>query len=172
MVFASKLLVDSLISYNISDEYDHDSNLLPILSTWNLWTMVRPLEKKKHFKKTDIKKLIDMLKGELTGSVQTAPKSTQELDQQMDALVTVLTKAIDASTPMLQVSPRFIPGFDKECKEVQMKACHLKKKVKKEPSPELWEEYKQAQAFKKRLISKKKREAYREYCSFSRQTQN
>lgn len=38
--------------------------------------MIRPLEKKKHFKKTDIKNLVDTLKGELTGSIQTAPKST------------------------------------------------------------------------------------------------
>ena len=127
--------------------------------------MVRPLEEKKHFKKTDIKKLVDTLKGELTDSVQTAPKSTQELDQQVGALVAALTKAIDASTPMLQVSPRSIPGFDKECKEAQMRARRLKKKFKKEPSPELWEEYKQARAFKGSLISKKKREAYKEYCS-------
>lgn len=126
--------------------------------------MIRPLEKKKHFKKTDIKKLINTLKGELNGSVQTASKSTQEVDQQVDALITALTKAIDTSTAMLQVSSRFIPGFDKECKEAQMKARRLKKKFKKELLPELWEKYKQAQAFKRMLISKKKREAYREYC--------
>ena len=69
LVFATKLVVDSLISYNTSDKHDHNSNHLPILSTWNLQKMVRPLEKKKHFKKTDIKKLVDMLKGELTGSI-------------------------------------------------------------------------------------------------------
>lgn len=79
--------------------------------------MVRLLDKKKHFKKTDIKKLVNTLKGELTGSVQTAPKSTQELDQQVNALDTALTKAIDASTLMLQVFPRSIPDFNKKCKE-------------------------------------------------------
>lgn len=30
--------------------------------------MLRPLERKKHFKKIDIKKLVDMLKSELTDS--------------------------------------------------------------------------------------------------------
>lgn len=106
--------------------------------------MVCPLEKKKHFKKTDIKKLVNTLKGELTGSVQTAPKSTQQFDQQIDTLVAVLIKAIDTSTLILRVSPRSIPGFDEEYKKAQIRACHLKKKFKKEPSPELWEEFKQA----------------------------
>lgn len=81
LVFAIKLLVDSLISCNTLDEHNHDSPHLLILSTWNVRTIVCPLEKKKHFKKTDIKKLVDMLKGELTDSLQTAPESTQELDQ-------------------------------------------------------------------------------------------
>lgn len=136
-VFETKLLVNSMILCDTSDKHDHDSDYLPILLTWNLRTIVRPLEKKKYFKKTDIKKLVDTLKGKLTGRVQTSPKSTQELDQQVDVLVVTFTKAIDASTPMLQVSPRSIPGFDKKCKEVQMKACPLKKKFKKEPPPEL-----------------------------------
>lgn len=74
----------------------------------------------------------------------------------MDTLVVALTKAIDASTSMLRVSPRSIPGFDKECKEAQMKAHCQKKKFKKEPLPELWEEYRQVRAFKGMLISKKK----------------
>ncbi len=57
LVFATKLLVDSLISCNTSDEHDHDSDHLPILSSWNLRKLSRPSEEKRYFKKTDIKKL-------------------------------------------------------------------------------------------------------------------
>ena len=64
LVFATKLLVDNLISCSTLNEHDHDSDYLPIFSSWNLWTMVRPLEKRKYFKKTDIKELVDTLKGE------------------------------------------------------------------------------------------------------------
>lgn len=69
LVFATKLLVDSLILDSTLEKYDYDSNHLLIFSTWNLRTMIRPLKKKKHFKKADIKKLVNTLKGELTGSV-------------------------------------------------------------------------------------------------------
>ena len=117
LVFATKLLVDSLVLCSISDKHNHDSNHLPILLTWNLRTIVCPLEKKKYFKKTDIKKLVNTLKDELTDSVQTIPKSIQKLDQQVDVLVAALIIVIDASTLMLRVSLKSIPSFDVECKE-------------------------------------------------------
>ena len=126
---------------------------------------ITPLEDKRYFKKMDIKKLTAALLNELTDSVRTAPRSTQELHQQVGVLITALTKAIEVSTPILQVSPRSVSGFDEECKKAQMRARRLKKTFQKDPSPELWEKYRQARAFKRRLIDKKKRGAYREYYS-------
>ena len=137
LVFATKLLVDSLISCNISDEHDHDSDHLPILSSWNLRTLSSLLKEKRYFKKTDIKKLTAALLSELTDDVRTAPRSTQELDQQVGILITALTKAIEVSTLILRVSPRSVLGFDEECKEAQMRARRLKKTFQKDPSPEL-----------------------------------
>lgn len=45
------------------------------------------------------------------------PKSIQKLDQYVGVLVIVLTKAINILTLILQISPRFMFGFDKKCKK-------------------------------------------------------
>ena len=55
-------------------------------------------------------------------------------------------------------------GFDEQCKEAQMQALRLKKIFNRNPSAENWEEYRVARAFKGRLINKKKRDSYHEYC--------
>lgn len=163
LVFATKLLVDNLISCQTSDKYDHDSNYLPILSSWNLQTLGRPVEEKRHFKKTDIKKLPDTFLNELRDSIQTVPEFTQELDHQVGILVTAVGKAIEVLTPILRLFPRSIPGFDEECKEAQMRARSLKKSVKKIFHRSFGRNI--DRAFKEKLINMKKQGVYREYCN-------
>ena len=57
-----------------------------------------------------------------------------------------------------------MPGFDEECKELQMRARRLKKAYNRNPSADTWEEYRVARAVKGRVIDKKKRDGYRNYC--------
>lgn len=59
-----------------------------------------------------------------------------------------------------RLSPKSVPGFDEECKEIQMKARKLKKIWKKEETEENWENFWLAQAEKGRVIAKAKRRAY------------
>lgn len=68
------------------------------------------------------------------------------------------------SMPKQRSCARSIPGFDEDCKEAQMQARRLKKIYNQVPSLENWEEYRVARAFKGRLINKKKRNGYCEYC--------
>ena len=87
-----------------------------------------------------------------------------ELDDQVELLVNIIDKAMNVSTCKLQLCAQSIPGFDGECKVAQMQACRLGKIYNQNPSVENWEKYQVARAVKGRLINKKKRNGYCEYC--------
>ena len=55
---------------------------------------------------------------------------------------------------------RFIPRFDEDCKNAQMRAIKLKKIWKKEDINHSWEVFKLAQAKKGRVIVKLKKKIY------------
>ena len=58
-------------------------------------------------------------------------KRPNKLDEKVIFLVNAIDKAIDASTPRARLCLRSVPGFDKKCKDAQMKAKRLKKIWKK-----------------------------------------
>lgn len=87
-----------------------------------------------------------------------------ELDSQLELLIKIINRAINESTPKQRLCARSLPGFDEECKELQMRARRLKKAYNWNPSADTWEEYRVARAVKGRVIDKKKRNGYREYC--------
>lgn len=67
---------------------------------------------------------------------------------------------IDASTLRAKLCLRSILGFDKECKDTQMKARKLKKIWNKEGIEESQEDFRLAQAKKGQVIAKIKKKAY------------
>lgn len=71
---------------------------------------------------------------------------------------------MNMSTLKQQLCAQSISGFDEDCKEAQMQARRLKKIYNQNPSVENWEEYRVARAVKGKLINKKKRNGYCEYC--------
>ncbi len=76
-------------------------------------------------------------------------------------LISAIETAIALAIPKARLSPKSVPGFDKECKETQMKAGRLKKIWKKEGTIESWKEFRLARAEKSRVIANAKRKVYR-----------
>ncbi len=58
---------------------------------------------------------------------QTPISSESELDSQVVLLIKIIDGAMKKTTPKQQLYSRSLPGFDEECKELQMRARQLKK---------------------------------------------
>ena len=148
LIFATDLLSESLISCGIAEEFDHDSDHLPILSQWTLQTVDKPQDSRRLLSKMDNTAMLKTLKDGLANISLASSKTTDELDEKVISLVNAIDKAIDVSTPRARLCPRSVPGFDEECKGAQMRARRLKKIWKKEGTEESWEEFRLARAEK------------------------
>ena len=161
LIFATPLLSESLISCGIEDKFDHDSDHQPILSQWMLQTVDSPLSSRLLLSKMDVPKLKKALLEELVKDPPRHSQTANELDAQVYSLIGAIETAIAQAIPKARLSPKSVPGFDEECKEMQMKARRLKKIWKKEGTVESWEEFRLARAEKGRVIAKAKRKVYR-----------
>lgn len=71
---------------------------------------------------------------------------------------------MNKSIPKQQLCPRFMPRFDEKCKKLQMRAHQLKKAYNQNLSADTREKYCVARVIKKKVIDKKKKDRYRNYC--------
>lgn len=71
--------------------------------------------------------MLKTLQGGLANISLTLSKTFDKLDEKVISLLNVINKAIDASTPQARLCPRSVLGFDKKCKDTQIKAKRLKK---------------------------------------------
>ena len=127
LIFATTVLAESLISCGIAEKFDHDSDHQPILSQWTLQTVDKPQDCRRLLSKMDNTVMIKTLQGGLANISLSSSKIPGELDKKVISLVNAIDKAIDVSTPRARLCLRSVPGFDKECKNAQMKARRLKK---------------------------------------------
>ena len=161
LVFATPLLRQSLITCRTkSDTYGSDH--YPIETRFTLHTIVQENQEKRHFKKTDPEKLRSQMEEELKHLRVHWPETTEDLEQQVEGLITAIHRSIEVSTPMLRICKRSVPGFDEECKEAQMRARRLRKHFMKTHDEVDWEVYVLARNETKSLIRRKKRKEYRE----------
>ena len=161
MIFATLLLTESLIACDIAGDFDHDSDHQPILSKWTMRTIDNPLSSRLLLSKMDIPALKKTLTEELAKDPPCTSTTPDELDIKVHSLISAIDTAMTLAIPKARLSPKSVPGFDEECKEIQMKARRLKKIWKKEETDESWEDFRLARAEKGRVIAKAKRKAYR-----------
>ncbi len=77
--------------------------------------------------KMDVPKLKKGLLEELVKDPPRHSQTANELDEQVYSLIGAIETAIAQAIPKARQSPKSVPGFDEECKEMQMKARRLKK---------------------------------------------
>lgn len=87
LVFGSEGLRENMVFCDISQDYDYDSDHMPILSEWKLQVQEKSEDSRLQFKKTNFCKLCDSLTQGLYHSLQTPALHNDELDDQVELLV-------------------------------------------------------------------------------------
>ena len=136
LIFATPLLLESLISCGIEDKFDHDSDHKPISSQWMLQTVDSPLSLCLLLSKMDVPNLKKSLLEELVKDPPCHTQTANKLDAQVYSLIGAIETAIALPIPKARLSPKSVLGFDEKCKETQMKARRLKKIWKRERTVE------------------------------------
>lgn len=160
LIFATPLLSESIISCNIAGDFNHGSDHQPILSKWTMQTIGNPLIPRFLLSKIDIPLIKRKLKEELAKNPPSLCTTAEQLDAQIDSLISAINTAMNLAIPKAKVSPKSIPEFDEKCKEVQIKARRLKQIWKREETEESWESFRLAWVEKQRVISKAKKAIY------------
>ena len=124
-------------------------------------TVNNPLSPRLLLSKMDIPALKKALTEELAKDLPRTSTTPNELDIKVHFLINAINIAMTLAIPKARLSSKSVPGFDEECREIQMKARRLKKIWKKEEIEESWEDFRLARAEKGRIIAKAKRKAYR-----------
>ena len=119
LTFASENLTSHTMYYKIEGDLDCDSDHLPVVSSVICdWQPAAPT-RKRQWAKMDIPMLQRTLKERLPRvPADTTLDSSQSIDAYVGLIVEALRVSVEASTPWSNLSPRSVPGFDQECKEV------------------------------------------------------
>ena len=104
-------------------------------------TVDNPLSSRFLLSKIDILALKKTLTEELANDPSYTSIMPNKLDFKFHSLINVINIAMTLAIPKARLSPKSVPGFDEECKEMQMKARRLKKTWKKERTEESWEDF-------------------------------
>ena len=99
-------------------------------------TVDNPLSSRLLLSKMDIPALKKTLTEELAKDLPSSSTTPNELDIKVHFLINAIDMAMTLVIPKARLSPKSVPGFDEECKKMQMKARRLKKIWKKEGTKE------------------------------------
>ena len=171
LIFASPGLTAGLVRCNIAKAFDAHSDHLPIYTSFLVGTKQATPKSRKNWKKIDQKKLSELVESgiltrdSLVNCVQhnSMPSNETEIDECVTDLIEVISIAIEASVPTINITPRSKVGFNEECKEAQMRCRRLKRRHSKHHTAESWEEYRQARNYKSYLIKRTMTRQFREF---------
>jgi len=119
LTFGTEGVASRTIYCRVDTSRDCDSDHLPIATaiTWD-WQPAAP-RKKRLWTKTNLLRLRQTVKEKLPPELETRElDSIEHIDEHIESIVNALQAGIDASTPWSNPSPRSIPGFGPECKDI------------------------------------------------------
>lgn len=163
LTFASEDVASRTIHCQVDKNLDCDSDHLPIAIAidWN-WQSATPT-KKRMWTKTNLPVLRQTVQEHLSGLNDTvALKDKDAIDELVSSLAQALDAGIEASTPWSNPSPRSIPGFNQECKDICAEVQQLRRQWQRTRLDEDYEAYRQARNKKGRHIRKTLRDTHRQ----------
>jgi len=89
-------------------------------------------------------------------------RNKESIDECVSSIINALKAGIEASTPWSNPSPRSIPGFDQECKDICREVQQLRRRWQRTRNDEDYEAYRNARNGKGRHIRKTLRNTYRQ----------
>ena len=162
LTFASADLAARTIYCKVDTSLDHDSDHLPIATAidWS-WQPATP-SKKRLWTKTNLPLLRQTLENRIPSVTDiTELKDNESIDEYIQSIVEALDAGVDASTPWSNPSPRSIPGFDQECKDICTEVQQLRRRWQRTRLEDDYEAYRAARNRKGRHIQKILRNTYR-----------
>ncbi|OAQ57795.2 reverse transcriptase [Pochonia chlamydosporia 170] len=155
LTFASEDLTSHVTHCKIDRSLDCDSDHLPISVAieWE-WKVATPI-RKRLWSKTNIPILRQIVKDSLPQDCNNiALRNEDNIDTLVCSIVGALNAGIEASTPLSNPSPRSIPGFDQECKDICTEVQRLRRRWQRTRQDDEYEAYRQARNRKGRHIQK------------------
>jgi len=163
LTFGTEGVASRTIYCRVDTSRDCDSDHLPIATAiaWD-WQPATPV-KKRVWTKTNLAWLREIVKDQLPPQPKASELGTKgRIDQHVDSIINALRHGIDASTPWSNPSPRSIPGFGPECKEIYREVQQLRRRWQRTRLEDDYEAYRQARNNKGRLIQKTLRNTHRQ----------
>jgi ribonuclease HI len=163
LTFASEDIASRVIHCRIDSRLDHDSDHLPIATTIDWSWQPAPLLRKRLWAKTNVL----LLRQTVQNRLPQVPNATElqdegSIDSYVTAIVDALGAGIDASTPWSNPSPRSIPGFDQECKDICAEVQRLRRRWQQTRLNDDYEAYREACNRKGRHIRRTLRNTHRQ----------
>jgi ribonuclease HI len=163
LTFASEDIASRVIHCRIDTRLDHDSDHLPIATTIDWSWQPAPPSRKRLWAKTNVPLLQQTVKNRLPQ----VPKATElqdeeSFDRYVSAIIGAIDAGIEASTPWSNPSPRSIPGFDQECKDICAEVQQLRRRWQRTRLEDDYEAYREACNRKGRHIRKTLRNTHRQ----------
>jgi ribonuclease HI len=163
LTFASEDVAARVTYCKIDKSLDRDSDHLPIalVVNWNL----QPAEpkRKRLWSKTNLTILRQVTQNHLSRTNDvTELRDRESIDGFVSTLVQALNAGIEASTPWSNQSPRSIPGFNQECRDLCTEVQQLRRRWQRTRQDGDYEAYRQARNRKGRLVQKTLRNNHRQ----------
>jgi len=162
LTFASEDLAARTIYCKVDADLDHDSDHLPISIAIDWRWQPAILPKKRLWTKTNLPLLRQTVKDQLRLVPDiTELRDNETIDEYVHSIINTLNAGIDASTPWSNPSPRSVPGFDQECKDICTEVQQLRRRWQRTRHEDDYEAYRQARNRKGRHIQKMLRNTHR-----------
>jgi hypothetical protein len=162
LTFASEDIAARTIHCKLDRDLDCDSDYLPIATAVGWDWKPAPILRKPQWTKTNIQLLQQTVKDQIHRIPSAALKDRDSIDEYVGSIITALQAGIDASTPWSNPSPRSIPGFDQECKDLCREVQQLRRRWQRTILDSDHEAYREACNRKGRCIRKTLRNNHRQ----------
>ena len=163
LTFASGDVASHTIHCKVDTSLDHDSDHLPIavVIDWS-WQPATP-SRKRLWAKTNLQLLQQTVKDRLPPVPDTTElHDKNRIDEYVQSIISALDAGIDVSTPWSDPSPRSIPGFDQDCKDICTEVQQLRRRWQRTRLDDDYEAYREARNRKGRYIQKALRKTHRQ----------
>ena len=164
LTFASGDIASRMIHCKVDTRLDHNSDHLPIavVIDWN-WQPATLLSKRL-WAKTNLPLLQQTVNERLSQAARTVIelKDKESIDEYVRLIIDALHAGINASTPWSNPSPRSIPGFDQDCKDICREVQQLRRRWQRTRLEDDYEAYREARNKKGRHIQKTLRNTHRQ----------
>ncbi|KAK8913464.1 hypothetical protein VCV18_011470 [Metarhizium anisopliae] len=153
-------LADRVIRSGVDREFDHDSDHLPVVTSFDMSIKQLSREPRKNWKSIDEKKFKSVVLRNLPPLGR--PRTRSALDQCAGEIVAALQNAIETAVPRRAWSPKARRGWDEECMRALAETKRLRRLHNLYHTDETWEAYRKARNHKGRVIKKALRRGPRE----------